>query len=505
VEEWWTDRVVYEVFVRSFVDSDGDGVGDLAGLTARLDDLNDGDPATTTDLGVDALWLMPIFESPSYHGYDVVDYGTVEKDYGTNADLDALVEAAHRRGMKVILDFVMNHTSSQHPWFVDSQSGPGAARRSWYSWRATDPGWTRPWDGSGPTWHLANGAYYYGLFWSGMPDLSYSNPDVEAEMVGAMRFWLARGVDGFRLDAVRYLVETDAGQADLPETHALLRRVRAALASEHPDVLLVGEAWTAIPTVATYWGSGDELHLAFNFELAEGIKASVASGDAADFRTALALTNLALSGKDRGFDAPFLSNHDMVRVLRALGGSGSAGRVAAAVLLALPGTPFLYYGEEIGMQGGDGAADQAKRTPYRWTSTAPGYGFTTGTPWTSAPEAAGVDLASQKADPGSLWHLYRRLLALRKSRPALSRGDVSLPGVTGGGPGAVALLRAHEGVRVLFVANLATGPSGPFNIAAAGSPVLLEGEGISGTPSPSGGEISFPGLDARGFAFYALD
>ncbi len=504
---WWRDKVVYEVFVRSFADSDGDGTGDLKGLTAHLDDLNDGNPATTADLGVDALWLMPVFDSPSYHGYDVRDYRTIDAPYGTLADFDALVAAAHARGIKVILDMVLNHSSSQHAWFVNSQSGADAARRSWYVWSATDPGWPSPLLGA-PPWRPAATGWFYAVFSPSMPDLNLGEPAVEAELTDVMRSWLARGVDGFRLDAVRYLFANGPDQQiDQPETHAFLRRVRANLQAQYPRALLVAEAWANTETVATYYGAGDEVQLAFSFDQADAIRAAIGGGTSSSLVNALARTEAALAGKDRGFEAPFLSNHDQVREARALGGEPAALKLAAATLLALPGTPFLYYGEELGMQGGSGADDRNKRTPYRWDATTPGHGFTTGTPWfTAAPdEAPGVDLASARADPGSLWHVYRDLIALRHGRPALSTGDATRPVVTGGGAGAFALLRSTGGARVLFVANFGTAASGPFTVSAAGTPAALASSGLSGAPTAAGGQVAVPGLDARGWAFLSLE
>ncbi len=502
--EWWRDRVFYEIFVRSFADSDGDGVGDLRGLTARLDYLNDGDPATDTDLGVGAVWLMPVFPSPSYHGYDVTDYRGVNPQYGTLEDLDAFLEGAHRRGIKVILDMVLNHSSSAHPWFLDSQQGDGAPKRDYYVWSPTNLGWRRPWDGA-LAWYPLGSAWYWGLFSAAMPDLNLRNPAVEEELAAAMEFWLARGVDGFRLDAVRYLVESGAGAvSDLPETHDLLRRIRARLGSSHPDTLLVAEAWAPLEIAAGYYGAGDEAQLAFAFDLAEAVKAAAAAGDSAPIVNVLARTEAALAGKDRGFDAPFLSNHDQVRVLRALGGDLGAARVAAAVLFSLPGTPFLYYGEEIGMQGGAAAAEQNKRTPMRWTPDAPGYGFTAGSPWYPSFEVAGVDVATQRVDPASLWSLYRRLVALRRGQAALARGDAARPALAGAAPGVFALSRTAGGETVLFVANLSDAPSGPFTVGSSGAPEALESEGLAGPPAPAGGRLDFPGLGARGFAFFSL-
>ena len=296
---WWRDGVVYEVFVRSFADSNGDGVGDLAGLKARLPDLGrcPGVAATNT-LGVDALWLMPIFPSPSYHGYDVTDYTAVNPQYGTLPDFDALVTEAHRCGVKIVLDMVLNHSSSAHPWFVDSASGPAAPKRGWYVWSDTvaSPGWFRPTGGSGSAWSWNNNAWYYNAFTPSMPDLNLANPAVEAELVAAMKTWLERGVDGFRLDAVRYFIETGpgAGQVDQPATHALLKRIRAALQATHPQTLLVAEAWTAQSTVVTYYGAGDEVPLAFNFDLARTLVDATVAGNSDDLGNGLAASEAAM-------------------------------------------------------------------------------------------------------------------------------------------------------------------------------------------------------------------
>ena len=502
--------MAYEVFVRSFSDSDGDGVGDLKGLTAHLDDLNDGNPATTTDLGIDAIWLMPIFPSPSYHGYDVADYRGINPQYGTLADFDAFVAAAHQRGIKVILDMVLNHSSTTHPWFADSAQGPTASKRDWYMWSATDPRWQSPLGGSGSPWRASGSGYYYGPFSPTMPDLNLGNAAVEQELVDSMKFWLARGVDGFRLDAVRYYFASGPQgyeQRDQPATHEFLKRIRAALTRDYPDVLLVAEAWADQGTVATYYGQGDQVQLAFAFDQASATLSSVAAGVSDALVNSIAVTETTLAGKDRGFDAPFLSNHDQVRVARTLGGDAGSMRVAAATLLALPGTPFVYYGEEIGMQGGATSADQDKRTPIRWTATPPVYGFTTGagTWYGTTSEAPGVDVATQRADPASLWNLYRTLIALRRTTSSLTAGDAVRPAVTGTGPGVLALSRSASGKRVLFLANFAATATGPLLVDVAGTPRVLLAEGLVGSPSSSAGKLAVPGLAARSFAFLQMD
>ena len=499
---WWRGSVFYEIFVRSFADSNGDGRGDFPGLTARLDVLNDGNPNTTTDLGIDAVWLMPIFASPSYHGYDVTDYRAINPDYGTLSDFDAFVEAAHARGIRVVLDFVLNHSSIQHPRFVAARQGTTEDVTSWYRWRTTNPGWSQPW-GSGPVWHAANGRFYYGIFWSGMPDWNLANPVVEAELLDAMRFWLARGVDGFRIDAARHLFESETGQlSDVAETHAFAKRMRAALSKDYPNALLIAEAWTSVDTVADYYGDDDEFQLAFGFDTSSAIKTSAKDGLRADFDQPAA--RAAGSYSDWNFEAPFLANHDMPRVMRELDGDHGAMRISAAALMAMPGTPFVYYGEEIGMRGGATSRDEDKRTPMRWTDE-PGFGFTSGTPWHDVPELPGVSLAAQRAQNGSLWTLFRDLIAVRRASPALRDGGATQPSLSGGGRGTTRILRETGSSRVLFVANFATEPSGAFEVNVGGQPSVLFQEGLTAPPQAQASRIAFEGLQARGFAFIQLD
>src|SRR5574341_1386720 len=258
---WWNDRIFYEVFVRSFYDSDGDGIGDLQGLISRLDYLNDGDPSTTSDLGVTGLWLMPVMESPSYHGYDASDYYQIEQDYGSNEDFQQFVDEAHRRGMVVIIDMMLNHTSNLHSWFLDSQT-PGSEHEDWYIWRTDDPGYLGPWGEQ--VWHPLGDRYYYGIFWSGMPDLNYENPEVTAAMQDVARFWLEdMGVDGFRLDAVRHLIEDGQTQANTAQTHEWLEGFFAYVKSVNPDDLLVGEVWDSQVAIRPYIGG--QLEIEFEF------------------------------------------------------------------------------------------------------------------------------------------------------------------------------------------------------------------------------------------------
>jgi alpha-amylase len=498
---WWRGAVGYEVFVRSFADSDGDGIGDFAGLTARLDYLNDGDPATQADLGVDAIWLMPIHPSPSYHGYDIADYRGLRAEYGTFEDFADFVDAAHARGMRVILDFVLNHSAKTHPWFESAATGPASEFRDYYVWRDADPGWKRSWDRR-PVWFEETGAYYYGIFGELLPDLNLANPAVEDEVFESMRFWASKGVDGFRVDAARHLFESDDGQlADQPETHAFTQRMRERLHAEYPDVLLLAEAWIDVETLRDYWGEGYEYQLAFSFDVAASIKQALMSGDVAGLRGVLERS--AAAYPDRGYEAPFLSNHDQERAMRTIGKDAASGRLAAATLLALPGTPFLYYGEELGAAGGSTPFDEDKRQPFRWTAEAPGFGFTSGTPWRPSTEDPGVDLASQREVPGSLWTLYRDLVALRHAHPALGDGAQQLVAVSGA-TDVLAWTRTRGAETILFVANFGADPTGPLTVEVAGAVTPLLG--VVTTSSITGTDpLKLTGLPGRGFGFLTVE
>jgi glycosidase len=501
---WWEGEVFYEIFVRSFADSDGDGQGDLRGLLARLDHINDGDPATSDDLGATGIWLMPIYPSPSYHGYDVTDYRGVHPDYGTLDDFDRFLAEAHERGIRVILDFVLNHSSAEHPWFLEARASEDAATRDHYVWRdAPDDRWRRPWD-QASVWHPTDTGHYYGLFWSGMPDLNLESPAVREEMLAAMRFWLDRGVDGFRIDAARHLVETEDGQlVDTEATHAFVRWLRREIEASHPSALLLAEAWSDTTDIARYYGQGDEFHLAFAFGTSWAILEGITDGARAHLNQTLARAEQEIA--DRSFEAPFLTNHDMRRVMHQLGGDGDAARLAIATLMAMPGTPFLYYGEEIGMVGGPDARDEDKRTPMRWTTEAPGYGFSPpdATPWHQAPEAASVAVSAQTGDPGSLLSWYRRLIRLRGDHGALAHGETRRVKLEGGGRGCIAVLREHEGERVLFLANLDKEPAPPMTAAVQGSPRLLLASPGAEAAVSGGEQLTAERMPPRSFIFLA--
>ncbi len=451
---WWDGAVFYEVFVRSFQDSDGDGIGDLKGLISRLDYLNDGNPKTKDDLGVDALWLMPIFESPSYHGYDVTNYLRVNPAYGTEADFDRLVAEAHKRGIKIVLDFVMNHSSDQHPWFKASASSPESPYRDWYIWSPTDLGWGQPWNSSSPTWHAKNGAYYYGIFWSGMPDLNFRNPEVVKEMTKIATAWEERGVDGFRLDAIRHLIESGpgAGQSGSPDNHVALRNLSSTLRRVNPRFAMIGEVWSTTEDIAPYFGNGsNELQVLFDFPLASALVGAALSEDSTEVTKVLRAIQTYPSGS---VDAPFLTNHDQARVATTLRGDRVREDLAAAMLLTLPGAPFVYYGEEIGLKNGPGGDDEWKRTPMLWAEDG-GTGFTSGTPWQpTAPTQRVAPVDVQSKDPSSLLSRYRKLISVRHASSALKTGKLSL--VATGTPAVLAFIRQSSRETVLVAHNVSS-------------------------------------------------
>jgi alpha-amylase len=460
--DWRRGGTCYEVFVRSFADSDGDGIGDLNGLIRRLDYINDGNPASQRDLGADCIWLMPVAESPSYHGYDVSDYYRVERDYGTNADFKRLVAEAHRRGITVLVDMVLNHASSQHPYFQEALRDPASPHRDWFRFSPTAQG-PGPW--GGPAWRKSpvRDEYYYAVFWEGMPDLNYATPAVRQEANRIADFWLREmGVDGFRLDAVPYLVEEGNVLSGAPGTHRVLRDYQAHLRSVKPDVFTVGEVWDSVGAMLPYYP--DQLDSYFAFELADALVNAVNSGSSAKLLDGYLRLQRTVA-QDRW--SPFLRNHDQTRTLTDLGGDRGKAALAATLLLTLPGLPFVYYGEEIGMVGNKHDGDERLRTPMQW-SAAPHGGFTTGTPWEALqPDSATVTVAAQEGDPNSLLNLYRRLIHLRAANPALAAGE--LVPLTASSGQVAAYLRREGRRAVLVVANLGATPVSGVALASEGA------------------------------------
>jgi alpha-glucosidase len=476
---WWQRGIVYQIYPLSFQDSDGDGKGDLNGIRQRLDYL--------AWLGVDAIWISPIYPSPMKDfGYDIANYCDVASTFGTLADFDVLIEEVHRRRMKLILDFVPNHTSDQHPWFLESRSSRENLQRDWYIWHDAAPGgglpnnWLSVFGGKAWEWDAATGQYYYHAFLKEQPDLNWRNPRVRMAMYDVIRFWLDRGVDGFRIDVLWHLIKDDQfrddppnpgyqpGDAehrrhlqlystDRPEVHEVVSEMRA-LFNEYDERVMIGEIYLPIERLVAYYGlERPGVHLPFNFQLIH------APWNACEIDSMI-IEYEKLVPQDE-WPNWVLGNHDQKRIASRVG--PQQARVAAMLLLTLRGTPTMYYGDEIGMENGvippDRVHDPAEknepglglgrdpeRTPMQWDPS-PHAGFTTGTPWLPVAEdfhRRNVKVLAE--DPRSILALYRRLLELRRERRALSVGRYAQIACKGN---VMAFERSHEGEKLIVALN----------------------------------------------------
>jgi maltose alpha-D-glucosyltransferase/alpha-amylase len=493
---WYKNAIFYEAHIRSFADSNGDGKGDLPGLTGKLDYLK--------ELGVDCIWLLPMFPSPlKDDGYDIADYDNIHPDYGTVEDFKKLVAEAHARGLRVITDLVLNHTSDQHPWFVESRKSKDNPYRDYYVWSETDQKYkdtriifldTEP---SNWSYDEITGEYYWHRFYASQPDLNYDNPVVADKMIEILKYWMDMGIDGFRADAVPYLFEREGTNCEnLPETHAYLKRVRAVLDAEYPGAILLGEAnqwpWDLRP----YFGGapdnpgapGDEFHLAFHFPVMPRIFKALKLGDATDIIEIMAKTPPI---PDNCQWCVFLRNHDELtlemvteadrqlmwdlyapdprmrlnlgirrRLAPLLDNDRRKIEVANAILFSLPGAPIIYYGDEIGMGDNIWLFDRnGVRAPMQWTAE-PGAGFSGADPanfWAPliADETYGypkVNVAAQMADPTSLFHTMKHMIATRKAQPVLGWGSCEFLPVTN--KAVLAYLRRAGDAQMLIVCNL---------------------------------------------------
>ena len=409
---WWNDAVFYEIFVRSFYDSNADGVGDLQGIIQKLDYLNDGNPNTDTDLGVTALWLMPIFPSPSYHGYDVTDYRNIDEEYGTMNDFKALITAAHARGIKIVIDFVGNHTSDQHPWFTASASNE--SKRDWYLWNSNKPSYNGPWGQE--VWHERNGSYYYGVFWGGMPDLNYTNQEVTNEIKNTLRFWKEEvGVDGFRIDAVKHWIENGDQQENTAATLAWWRDLYVFKKSLDPGLMMVGEAWTSTQNIAPY--SDKRLDYCFEFDLSYALIDGINNQTNSGLKSKM---SEIISTYETNQYGTFLTNHDQDRSFYRFGMDERKAKLAARILLSLPGVPYIYYGEEVGMLGQK--PDEDIRRPMQWTSSA-NAGFSSTQPWHPLNNNyANYNVANQQFESESIWSQYQIWIKQRTRNTASRSG-----------------------------------------------------------------------------------
>jgi len=487
---WWQRAVVYQVYPRSFQDSNGDGIGDLQGIIQRLDYLNDG---TERSLGIDAIWLSPTFPSPMKDfGYDVSDYEGVHPDFGDLGDMDRLIEECHQRGIRVLLDWVPNHTSDEHPWFVESRSSRSSPKRDWYVWRDPKPDGSPPnnWRSAfgGPAWTFdeATGQYYLHSFLKEQPDLNWRNPEVERAMHDTLRFWLRRGVDGFRMDVIGQIVK----HPDLPdnppnpryvegslqpryllrynrnyeEVYEAVRRIRKVL-DEFPGSVAVGEVFGSHQEIARYYGGDavDGLHLAFNFTFIHDTERGTGytPWDAAVAREIL--LGAEQSVPPGALPCYALANHDRPRFISRHNHDGRGlerARAAALLLLGVRCVPFVYYGEEIGMVDvaipSERQQDPARhrsigrdpqRTPMQWDDS-PGRGFSNAEPWLPYGPAE-ITVAAQVEDPDSLLSLYRDAIHTRKRERSLHEGTFRL---VEGPEGTVTWIRQAPGARPVFCA-----------------------------------------------------
>jgi alpha-glucosidase len=482
---WWQRGVIYQIYPRSFQDSNADGIGDLQGIRHRLDYL--------CGLGADAVWISPIYPSPMVDfGYDIKDYCGIDPIFGTIGDFDRLLADAHARGLKLILDFVPNHTSDQHPWFQESRSSRQNPKRNWYLWRDPAPGggppnnWLANFGGSGWTFDAATGQYYYHAFLKEQPDLNWRNPEVRQAMYDVLRFWLNRGVDGFRVDVLWLLIKDgqfrdnpqnpvwqphQAGierlvqkySADQPEIHELVGEMRAVL-DTYAGRVLIGEIYLPVERLVSYYGKDMKgAHLPFNFQLI------FAAWNAREIARIVAEYEAALP--PGGWPNWVLGNHDQKRIATRVG--PAQARVAAMLLLTLRGTPTLYYGDELGLENvpippdrvqdpweknepGLGLGRDPARTPMPWDGS-DNAGFTAGIPWLPFnADHTTSNMASLAADPHSMLSLYRRLIALRRERSALHSGTYVASRTEGD---VMVFERRHEREHSLLVAlNLGGSP-----------------------------------------------
>lgn len=436
-EPWWKTAVVYQIYPRSFCDTTGNGIGDLEGIISRLDHLS--------WLGIDAIWLSPVFTSPMVdHGYDVADYCDVDPSFGDLGTLARLIDRCHEVGIRVILDWVPNHSSDQHPWFIDSRSARDSERRDWYIWRDGTPeappnNWQAEFP-AGPawTWDERTRAWYLHMFTPEQPDLNWANAEVREAMHHTLRFWLDRGVDGFRMDVVHAIGKPDGlpdradgpgrplTEFDNPVTHDYLRGIRSVLDEYDGDRMAVGEVYLFDPSrVATYYGDHDELHLSFNFAPLR------TKWDAAKWRRQIRRAADAFDPVD-AWTTWVLSNHDVPRHRSRYGGDERTARAAAILLLGLRGTPFLYAGEEFGLLDGEipaalsqdpaGARDGC-RAPIPWDASS-AHGWVRPDNWLPfPPESDDRNALVQRADPTSIAHLYSSMITIRNESPALQLGS----------------------------------------------------------------------------------
>lgn len=494
---WFHDAIFYELYIRAYKDTDGDGHGDLRGVIEKLDYVK--------SLGVDCIWLLPMYPSPlKDDGYDIADYYNIHPDYGTLEDFELLLEEAHARGLRIITDLVVNHTSDQHEWFIESRSSRESPKRDWYVWSDTDQRYAEARVifldtlDSNWTYDEATGQYYWHRFYPSQPDLNYDNPEVQQAMLDVMHFWLDKGIDGFRVDAVPYLYEREGTNCEnLPETHQYLKRMRHELDDRGSDAVLLCEANQPPEEVVEYLGDGDEFHMAFNFPVMPRIFMALRSGDATKLREIIAQTPPIPPGTTW---CNFLRNHDELtlemvtpeerqwmweqyapeprmrlnlgirrRLAPLLDNNMDKILLANRIMFSLPGAPIIYYGDEIGMGDNIYLPDRdGVRTPMQWDAS-PNAGFSDAPPdKLYAPVIDDpiygyqtVNVAAQEEDPNSLLNRMRTLISLRKRHPAFARGDFEF--LECDNPAVLAFVRSYRDQVIVVVHNV-SGETQPVDL-----------------------------------------
>ncbi len=501
---WWRGAVFYEIFVRSFADARrgplaGDGIGDFEGLVEHLDYLNDGRGAAGNSLGVTAVWLMPIQPSPSYHGYDVSDYFGVNPEFGDIELCRRFVSEAHRRGIRVIIDLVLNHASSEHPLFRAAlTASAGTEERKMFRFSELPENIVGPWDQR--AWHRAGDAFYYGVFSPQMPDWNFREPAVTEHHRRVARFWLEEiGVDGFRLDAVRYFVETGEELQDTEETRQWLREFTEYCHAVKPESFVVGEDTARSPEIARVIRGGS-LDSAFEFDLSRAIYEAIRERTPGILMQALRRLDSLYAG-DAAWST-FLTNHDQERVRTQLGDSEVLARFAAKIAFTLPGVQFFYYGDELGMRGAK--PDPELRTPMPWTSETPNAGFAKAgvKPWHALNgDFATINVASESLGPDSMLALYRKLVRLNASSPAIREGKRI--DVAASDRRVYAAMRSSADEVVLVVANFADEAVHACTLSAAMSPLDAKAEWLV-HEELEGAAITQPTLTGTGgFSYWA--
>lgn len=474
----WNGKIMYEIFIRAFADGNGDGIGDFIGLTKKIPYLK--------ELGVEGVWLLPFNKATSYHKYDITDYYGIDPDYGTQKDFDIFIQEAHKAGLVVVMDLVLNHCGEKHPWFVDASKNRASKFRDYFVWSDSSKiktevkNWYFPKDEKGK---IIRGQKYYGFFWSGMPDWNFDNKEWRMEAMNIGKHWLNLGIDGYRLDAAQHIYP----DVNDKRTHEWWRQFRAEMEKVNPSFYMVGEIYNEDTVVAPYLQKG--MNAAFNFDLAKNIISSLNAGKSTSLiRDLLSARDLYYSFEPNYIDATFISNHDQDRFMTVFKNNMRKAKLAVALLFTLPGSPYLYYGEEIGMQGMK--PDERIREPFIWSTSNPkeaGQSRWTELELNNEKTVTALDI--QQKDKNSLYSFYKDLISIRKNSAALYSGDLN--SVESESASIISFTRSAGAEQVLVVMNI-NEVSLPANVPDnfLGGKILYQSSDMSIEES----KVSIPGM-----------